>query len=153
MRPVTHVIRNLGDTGTRPVTQEITNPRDVGATPVTQEIRNLGNTGARPVTQEIINPRNTGALLRRLTEQVEILAGDRRSAADQAAVRKGDIAAVIDQAVTAALAKAGIIEGAGSPEGFVVAKVGTLYRRTDGSTGSTLYVKESGAGNTGWAAK
>jgi ribosomal protein L15 len=94
------------------VTQEITNPRDVGATPVTQDIRNLGNTGARPVTQEIINPRNTGALLRRLTEQVEILAGDRRSAADQAAVRKGDIAAVIDQAVTAALAKAGIIRDA-----------------------------------------
>ena len=125
--------------------------------PVTQEIKNTLHTGApgpvRPVTQEIINPRDTGALLRRLTEQVEILAGDRRSAATQAAVRKGDIAAVIEQAVTAALAKAGIIEGAGSPEGFVTAKVGTLYRRTDGSTGSTLYVKESGAGNTGWTAK
>jgi acyl-CoA synthetase (NDP forming) len=121
--------------------------------PVSQVIKNQGDTSARAVTQELINPRDTGALLRRLTEQVEILAGDRRSAANQAAVRKGDIAAVIDQAVTAALAKAGIIEGAGSPEGFVVAKVGTIYRRIDGSTGSTLYVKESGAGNTGWIAK
>ena len=127
-----------------PVTQQITDPRDTGAGPVRPTM---------PGTQQITNPRDTGALLRRLTEQVEILAGDRRSAADQAAVRRRDIAAVIDQAVTAALAKAGIIEGAGPPEGFVTAKVGTIYRRTDGSTGSTLYVKESGAGNTGWAAK
>ncbi len=105
------------------------------------------------MTGLMVNPRDTGALLRRLAEQVEILAGDRRSAADQAAVRKGDIEAVIEQAVTAALAKAGIIEGTGSPEGFVTAKVGTIYRRLDGSPGSTLYVKESGAGNTGWTAK
>ena len=43
--------------------------------------------------------------------------------------------------------------GAGSPEGVVSAAVGSIYRRTDGGTGSTLYVKETGTGNTGWAAK
>lgn len=43
--------------------------------------------------------------------------------------------------------------GAGAPEGAVSAPVGTLYLRQDGGVGSTLYVKESGTGNTGWAAK
>lgn len=43
--------------------------------------------------------------------------------------------------------------GAGSPEGAVTAPVGSLYTRTDGGANTTLYVKESGAGNTGWVAK
>jgi hypothetical protein len=43
--------------------------------------------------------------------------------------------------------------GAGTPEGVVTAAVGSLYTRTDGGLLSTLYVKESGAGNTGWVAK
>jgi hypothetical protein len=47
----------------------------------------------------------------------------------------------------------GISYGSGSPEGAVSASRGSLYVRTDGGTGTTLYVKESGTGNTGWAAK
>jgi len=43
--------------------------------------------------------------------------------------------------------------GTGSPEGVVVAPVGSIYTRTDGGPGTTLYVKESGTGNTGWTAK
>ena len=43
--------------------------------------------------------------------------------------------------------------GSGSPEGVVTANVGSLYLRTDGSTSTTLYVKTSGTGNTGWSAK
>lgn len=43
--------------------------------------------------------------------------------------------------------------GSGSPEGVVTAPVGCLYSRTDGGAGTTLYVKESGTGNTGWVAK
>lgn len=43
--------------------------------------------------------------------------------------------------------------GAGSPETVVTAPVGSLYTRTDGGAGTTLYVKESGTGNTGWIAK
>jgi hypothetical protein len=42
---------------------------------------------------------------------------------------------------------------AGTPEGSVTAPVGSLYTRTDGGAGTTLYVKESGSGNTGWVAK
>lgn len=43
--------------------------------------------------------------------------------------------------------------GAGTPEGAVTAAIGSLYTRTDGGANTTLYVKESGAGNTGWVAK
>lgn len=42
---------------------------------------------------------------------------------------------------------------AGDPEGAVTAPVGTLLTRSDGGAATTLYVKESGTGNTGWAAK
>lgn len=43
--------------------------------------------------------------------------------------------------------------GAGSPEGVVTAPIGSLYSRTDGGLLTSLYVKESGAGNTGWVGK
>lgn len=43
--------------------------------------------------------------------------------------------------------------GTGTPEGAVTAPVGSLFTRTDGGANTTLYVKESGAGNTGWVAK
>lgn len=42
--------------------------------------------------------------------------------------------------------------GTGSPEGVVTAPVGSLFLRTDGASGTTLYVKDTGAGNTGWSA-
>jgi len=45
------------------------------------------------------------------------------------------------------------IRGAGTPEGAVTAAVGSTYQRTDGGAGTSFYVKESGAGNTGWVAK
>jgi hypothetical protein len=43
--------------------------------------------------------------------------------------------------------------GSGSPEGAVTAPIGSLYTRTDGGASTTLYVKESGTGDTGWIAK
>jgi hypothetical protein len=47
-----------------------------------------------------------------------------------------------------------IYSGNGSPEGVIAAPVGSMYLRTNGGAGSTLYVKESGDGiNTGWVAK
>lgn len=50
-------------------------------------------------------------------------------------------------------APAYVLQGAGSPEGAVVAPVGTLYLRSDGGAGTTLYVKESGDDENGWVAK
>lgn len=43
--------------------------------------------------------------------------------------------------------------GANTPEGAVTAPIGSLFSRTNGGASTTLYVKESGAGNTGWIAK
>lgn len=39
-----------------------------------------------------------------------------------------------------------------SPEGFKTAGIGSVCLRINGSTGTTVYIKESGTGNTGWAA-
>jgi hypothetical protein len=46
-----------------------------------------------------------------------------------------------------------ITAGTGSPEGVLTASVGSLFLRTNGGANTTLYIKESGAGNTGWVAK
>jgi hypothetical protein len=46
-----------------------------------------------------------------------------------------------------------IVSGTGSPEGVVTSDIGSMYLREDGGAGTTLYVKESGTGNTGWVAK
>lgn len=45
------------------------------------------------------------------------------------------------------------LTGTGSPAGVVAAPVGRLYTREDGGANTTLYVKESGTGTTGWVAK
>jgi hypothetical protein len=46
-----------------------------------------------------------------------------------------------------------LFSGTGTPEGAVTAGVGSLFLRTDGGAATTLYIKESGAGNTGWVGK
>jgi hypothetical protein len=48
-----------------------------------------------------------------------------------------------------------VTSGLGSPEARIVAVVGSLYLRTDGGAGTSVYVKESGRGatSTGWVAK
>lgn len=43
--------------------------------------------------------------------------------------------------------------GNGTPEGVVTGNVGDLFSRLDGGATTTLYVKTSGTGNTGWTAK
>ena len=45
------------------------------------------------------------------------------------------------------------LSGAGTPENAITANIGSTYQRTDGGAGTSLYVKESGTGNTGWVAK
>lgn len=42
--------------------------------------------------------------------------------------------------------------GTGTPENSVVAIVGSTYRDKAGGASTTLYLKESGSGNTGWVA-
>ena len=61
--------------------------------------------------------------------------------------------AVNELATELAALEAKVRSGAGTPEGVVTAPVGTLFLRTDGGVSTTLYVKTSGTGNTGWIAK
>ena len=46
-----------------------------------------------------------------------------------------------------------LYSGANTPEGVRSAVKGSVYLRTDGAAGTTIYVKESGTGNTGWIGK
>lgn len=45
------------------------------------------------------------------------------------------------------------LQGAGSPEGLVNAVPGSTYARTDGGTGTSFYIKETGIATAGWVAK
>lgn len=42
------------------------------------------------------------------------------------------------------------IQGTGSPEGIITAEVGQRYMDTNGVSEAVLYIKQTGAGNTGW---
>jgi len=46
-----------------------------------------------------------------------------------------------------------VLSDAGTPEAAVTARIGSLFLRRDGGAGTTLYVKESTTGNTGWIGK
>jgi hypothetical protein len=45
------------------------------------------------------------------------------------------------------------MSGNGTPEATVTAGIGSIFSRLDGGAGTSLYVKESGTGNTGWVGK
>jgi hypothetical protein len=47
----------------------------------------------------------------------------------------------------------GVAQGTGTPEGVLTAAIGALYVNLTGGASTTLYVKTSGTGNTGWTAK
>lgn len=57
----------------------------------------------------------------------------------------------LDQ-VSKALSSVEPIVGSGSPEGAIVASVGRWYVDAD-SSGTGIYLKESGDGDTGWQAR
>jgi len=58
---------------------------------------------------------------------------------------------IVITSLTAGLAN--WITGFGSPNNVITAPTGSIYTNLNGGSLSTLYVKESGAGNTGWIAK
>jgi hypothetical protein len=47
----------------------------------------------------------------------------------------------------------GVISGIGTPESYVAAGIGSIYVNLSGGVSTTLYVKTSGTGKTGWTAK
>jgi len=62
-------------------------------------------------------------------------------------------AATAVSAASVTIGSVTIYTGTGTPEAAVTAVVGSLFLRDDGGASTTLYVKESGTGNTGWVAK
>ena len=71
--------------------------------------------------------------------------------ADGEVVLDGDASVTGDLGITNTVIASNIRRGAGSPESVVVANIGDLYQRTDGSSGNALYIKSaSNGGNTGW---
>ena len=64
-----------------------------------------------------------------------------------------DLTTAFANLVAALHAGARFYAGAGSPENVVSASVGSIYARTDGGANTSIYIKESGTGNTGWIAK
>ncbi len=52
--------------------------------------------------------------------------------------------------ITAQVNLSTILTGSGSPETVVTAEITQLYMDTAGITGSILYIKQTGSGNTGW---
>jgi hypothetical protein len=50
------------------------------------------------------------------------------------------------------LNKSWVVTGASAPEGAHAAPVGSIFLREDGDVGTSFYIKETGAGNTGWKA-
>jgi hypothetical protein len=70
----------------------------------------------------------------------------------------GGVAASVDgttgvDAVAHVIGDRGLYSGAGSPEGVKTARIGSIYMRTDGGAGTSMYVKESGTGSAGWVPK
>ena len=63
----------------------------------------------------------------------------------------GGFTALGTAVVTGLMTASNFRSGTGSPEGVVTAPVGTVFERTDGGVSTALYIKETGAGNTGWA--
>ena len=59
---------------------------------------------------------------------------------------------IVDKAILGGDTNPNLFSKTGSPEGVTTANVGALYLRQDGTTGTTLYTKQSGTGNTGWKA-
>lgn len=66
---------------------------------------------------------------------------------------EGLLLSTVVDAGSGASSYSGIYFGTGSPEGVYTAVAGSIFMRKGGGAGTSFYVKETGSGNTGWAAK
>lgn len=106
------------------------------------------------VDRPIFDVKNLGVQLVRMEADGDITGGHRYDLSQVLGAAQDGYIATYDHSLGLMTAKPALIRtGTGSPEGVVTAPVGTLYTRTDGAAGTTLYVKESGTGNIGWVAK
>lgn len=86
------------------------------------------------------------------TTKVKLTAAGNLGVGTESPSEKLDVNGTV-KATSVTVGSAKIFSGTGSPESVIAAGVGSLYMRTDGGAGTSLYVKESGSGTTGWVAK
>lgn len=112
----------------------------------------LSGGGSSPIVVGTDNELRIGenAAAIRLRTNAVLPSSDNTLAFGQPGARVGDVYAVNIRPGDGAVKWT---SGAGSPEGVVVGPVGSLFTRTDGGAGTTLYIKESGSGATGWVGK
>jgi hypothetical protein len=98
---------------------------------------------------------NAGKLLQISSDGKSITASDSTTSSDARVNSLFNGAAADDIFTTFINLSTGtlILAGTGSPEGVHVAPVSSIFCRTDGGAGTSIYFKETGAGNTGWAAR
>lgn len=97
---------------------------------------------------------NKNSLVVNRTGGNEVEPGDATQSFGSAAIRWGT--AYTNHVNTGDITVSGgalISSGYNSPEGVITAVVGSLYLCLNGGAGTTLYVKQSGTGNTGWVGK
>ena len=108
-----------------------------------------GRTVVNTASGQILDFTQNNVIIGRFNASQEFIAG---GSTDQGAY----ILQCIGDAIVTGRLRVGasdIVSGSGSPEGSVTAPVGSMYMRSDGGASTSLYVKESGVGNTGWIPK
>jgi hypothetical protein len=109
-------------------------------------VENLG-TGSIRLTGVRIDPSSVVDLKRSGTGTIETFSTDYTT----------EIGGIIDRPIRADSLTIDnackVLTGTGSPEGVIAAPVCSLFLRQDGTPTTTLYVKTTGTGNTGWTAK
>jgi parallel beta-helix repeat protein len=109
---------------------------------------NAGTSGARLIVQNNVIKSGVNAL--------KISAGSRVLASDYYVVADNTLIGPKPLVYSSMGSSAGVEfrgTGSGSPEGAIHGARGSIYRRTDGGAKTTLYVKETGVGSTGWIGK
>jgi hypothetical protein len=125
-------------------------------------ILTLGDDGGAPPTSNTLHPTTLQAVLDaagnasllELSQDKAAFTGIMEASATGIVMETG-IPLESDSLVTDSLLSqsdnaVGVLFTAGDPEGSLAASVGSVALRTDGTAGATMYVKESGVGDTGW---
>jgi len=118
-----------------------------------QDERSSRNGGAGPRFYDAATPANGAVWLGRSGPRVQAVGTSAFLTANTFFLRNTSLTNASMKLFFGGKSDPSIQAGTRSPEGVVTANPGSLFLRSDGGAGHTLYIKESGRGNTGWVAK
>jgi len=120
-------------------------------------VLNIGdaNDSLQPIAASVVRDAAGNSSLLELSQSVVAFTGIMSADVVGGMVFDAGITVEADNFITDALKdktdnNVGVYFTSGDPEGALTAEVGSVALRRDGSSGATMYVKESGSGNTGW---